>query len=67
MPSWGRSRESDVVSVIFPKSGELLSNSGELFRRRRSSLAEVSQLDLYEFLHLSRHDGALPGDAIFAR
>jgi hypothetical protein len=27
----------------------------------------VSQLDLYEFLHMSRHDGALPGDAIFAR
>jgi hypothetical protein len=32
--------ESNVASVIFPNSGELLSNSDELFRRRRSSLAE---------------------------
>jgi hypothetical protein len=39
--SWcGGLRESDVDSVIFPNSGELLSNSGELFRHRRSSLAE---------------------------
>jgi hypothetical protein len=39
-PWCAQSRESDVASVIFPNSSELLSNSGELFRRRRSSLAK---------------------------
>jgi hypothetical protein len=39
-PWCGGLRESDVDYVIFPNSGELLSNSGELFPRRLSSLAE---------------------------
>jgi hypothetical protein len=39
-PWCGGLRESDVASVIFSNSVELLSNSGELFRHRRSSLAE---------------------------